>query len=188
MIEKPDTHGRRLLALALRIAPAERHEWFAAMAAEFDHVPASAQGRFALGCVLAAIRERVISQHFLDTAARRMLVAGAVFWATLNIRFAGRMSVADALVPEAFGYVAALLFLVGAFATARIGYRATIALALPLFGALAVVAMSLTVGSEQTPMSRLYLALVVENLSVLAFALVIAAVATRLTMTRRRQG
>jgi hypothetical protein len=137
MIDTTDTHVGRLLALACRIAPPERHEWFAAMVAEFDHVPDSARGRFALGCLLAAIRERAISPQFVNAAARSMLIGGAVFWAGLNVRFAGRMSANEALVPEAIGYGTALIFTIGALATARYGCRATIALAAPLMAVLA---------------------------------------------------
>ena len=177
MIKTPNTYGRRLFALALRIAPAERHEWFAAMAAEFDHVPVSARGRFALGCLLAAIRERVISPQFVNAAARGMLIGGALFWAVLNIRFAGRMSVAHAGVPEALGYGTALVFCIGALATTRFGFRATIALAAPLFALLAIGVMVLKFGSAPTPMSQLYLALLVEDLVILAFAVLVAAFA-----------
>ncbi|MFY8047241.1 MAG: hypothetical protein ACOVNS_00295 [Erythrobacter sp.] len=186
MIEKPSTHGRRLLALALRIAPAERREWFAAMAAEFDHAPLSARGRFALGCLLAAIRERVISPPFVNAATRSLLIGGALFWAGLNIRFAGRMSHAEALVPEALGYGTALIFATGAWATARYGYRATIALAAPLMAVLALVAIFLRHGSAQAPLSNLTIALMVEDLVVLAMAIAIAAFAAR--QTRMRQG
>jgi hypothetical protein len=185
MIRRPNTHGSRLLALALWIAPAARHEWFAAMAAEFDQVPASARGRFALGCLLAAIRERVISPQFVNAAARSLLIGGAVFWAGLNLRLAGRMSVDGALVPEALGYGAALIFAIGALATARYGYRATIALATPLMAVLALAAILLRFGSAQAPLSNLYLALMVEDLVVLAVAVVIAAFAA--SRTRMRQ-
>lgn len=185
MIEKPDTHGRRLLGLALRIAPADRHEWFAAMAAEFEHVPASAQRRFALGCLLAAVRERAISPQFVNAAARSMLIGGAVFWAALNLRFAGRMSANQALVPEAIGYGTALIFTIGAFATAHHGYRATIALAAPLMAVLALVAVSLRFASAQAPLANLTIALMVEDLVVLALAVVIAAFAA--SRTRMRQ-
>jgi hypothetical protein len=184
MIEKPSTHGGRLLALALRIAPAERREWFAAMAAEFDHIPVSARSRFGLGCLLAAIRERVISPQFVNAAARGLLIGGAMFWAALNIRFAGRMSQAEALVPEALGYVMALIFAIGALATARYGYRATIALAAPLMAVLALVAISIRLGSAQAPLSNLTIALVVEDLVVLAMAVAIAAFAVRQTRMR----
>lgn len=184
MIEKPNTLGRRLLGMALRIAPAERHSWFAAMAAEFDHVPVSAQLRFALGCLLAAIRERVISPQFVNAAARGLLIGGALFWAGLNIRFAGRMSVADAGVPEALGYGTALVFGIGALATARFGYCATIGLAAPLFALLAIAAIALGLGRPPTPMSQLYLALVFEDLVMLAFAVMVAAAAA----TRNRSG
>ncbi len=187
MIEKPSPHGRRLLALALRIAPAERHGWFAAMAAEFDHVPVSARGRFALGCLLAAIRERVLWPQFVNAAARGFLIGGAVFWAALSLRFAGRMSTAEALVPEAFGYGTALIFTIGAFATARYGYRATIALAAPLMAVLALVAILLHLGSAQAPLSNLTIALVVEDLVVLALAVAIAAFAAGRSRIRQEQ-
>lgn len=186
MIEKPNALGRRLLGMALRIAPRARNEWFAAMAAESDHVPVSARGRFALGCLLAAIRERVISPQFVNEAPRGLLIGGAVFWAGLNIRFAGRMSNAEALVPEVFGYGTALIFTIGALATAHYGYRATIALAAPLMAVLALVAIFLRHGSAQAPLSNLTIALVVEDLVVLALAVAIAAFAAR--QTRMRQG
>lgn len=185
MIEKPSTHGRRLLALARRIAPAERREWFAAMAAEFDHVPVSAQRRFAFGCLLAAIRERVISPQFVNAAARGLLIGGAVIWAALNLRFAGRMSTAEALVPEALGYGTALIFTIGAFATARYGNPATIALAAPLMAVLAMVAIFLHLGIAQAPLSNLTIALMIEDLVVLAMAVAIAAFAARQTRVRR---
>lgn len=185
MIRRSHTQGSRLLALALRIAPPERHEWFAAMVAEFDHVPDSARGRFALGCLLAAIRERVISPQFVNAAARAMLIGGAVFWAGLNIRFAGRMSANEALLPEAIGYGTALIFAIGAFATARYGCRATIALASPLMAVLALVAVSIRFGGAQAPLANLTIALMVEDLFVLALAVVIAAFAA--SRTRKRQ-
>jgi hypothetical protein len=187
MIRRSHTQGRRLLGLALKIAPADRHEWFAAMATEFDHVPVSARGRFALGCLLAAIRERVISPQFVNAAACSMLIGGAVFWAALNLRFAGRMSVNDALVPEVFGYGTALIFAIGALATARHGCRATIALAAPLMAVLALVAVSLRFASAQTPLSNLTIALIVEDLAVLAAAVLIAAFAASHTRMRQEQ-
>lgn len=186
MIEKPSTHGRRLVALALKIAPAERKEWFAAMVVEFAHVPVSAQRRFALGCLLAAIRERVIAPPFVNAAARGLLIGGALFWAGLNIRFAGRMSHAEAPVPEALGYGTALIFATGAWATARYGYRATIALAAPLMAMLVLVAIFFRIGIAQAPLSNLIIALMIEDLLVLAMAVAIAAFAAR--QTRMRQG
>jgi hypothetical protein len=174
MNHTPHTPARALLTLALKIAPGERQEWFAAMAAEYDHVPASARGRFALGCLFAAVRERVISPPFRNAAARGLLIGGAVFWAALNLRLAGRMSAADAALPEALGYGTALLFAIGALATARFGYRATIALAAPLIAVLAVAAAYLSLGSAPTPSSQLYLALLVEDMAVLACAIGIA--------------
>lgn len=185
MIRSPNAQDRALLALASKIAPRERHEWFAAMVAEFDHVPDSARGRFALGCLLAAIRERVISPQFVNVASRSMLIGGAVFWAGLNLRFAGRMSANEALLPEAIGYGTALIFTIGALATARYGCRATIALASPLMAVLALVAVSIRFGSAHAPLSNLTIALMVEDLVVLALAVLIAAFAA--SRTRMRQ-
>jgi len=187
MIRRSHTQGRRLLALALWIAPAARREWFAAMCAEFDHVPVSARGRFALGCLLAAARERAISPQFINAAARSLLIGGAVVWAGLNIRFAGRMSATEALVPEVLGYGTALIFSIGALATARYGYRATIALAAPLMAVLAPVAIVLRFGSAQAPLTNLYIALVAEDLVVLALAVVIAAFAASRSRMRQEQ-
>lgn len=177
MNRRPNALGRALLKLAILIAPQDRKEWFAAMATEFDHVPALAQWQFAVGCLVAAIRERLTSPDFLDGLARSLLIGGALFWAALSIRFAGRMSVAGAFVPEAFGYGTALVFSLGAMATARFGYRATIALAAPLVALLAIGAVSLRLGSAPTPMSQLYLALVIEDLAILLFAMLVAAAA-----------
>ena len=176
-----------MLALALRIAPADRREWFTAMAAEFDHVPASARGRFALGCFVAAVRVRAISPQFVNAAARCLLIGGAVLWAGLNLRFAERMSVDGSLVPGVFGYGTALVFATGALATASYGYRATIALAAPLMAVLALAFVALRFGSAQAPLSKLYLALVVEDLVVLSIAVVVAAVAANRTRLSQEQ-
>ena len=187
MIREPKTLGRRLLTLACRIAPADRKEWFAAMTAEFDHVPTSARGRFAIGCLAAAVRERLISPHFIDAAARGLLIGGAVVWAALSLRFAGRMSITEALVPEALGYGQALIFAIGALATALYSYRATIALAAPLVAVLALVAVSFRIARAPMPLSKLYLALALEDLVVLALAVVIASFAASRTRMRQEQ-
>lgn len=176
---------RRLIVLAFRIAPPERRSWFEAMAAELDHVPESDQMHFAAGCVLAACRERLTSPQFLPAAARCLLIGGAMLWAALNIRFAGRMSADGALALEAYGYVTALLFLIGASATARFGNRATIGLVAPVIALLAVTAAYIGLGRPLTPASNLYLALILENLVVLSFALALAGAAARLATVRK---
>lgn len=185
MIRKPKPGAQRFVALAVKIAPAERRAWFEAMAAELDHVPEARRGHFAFGCLLVAVRERLTSPQFLNAAARSLLIGGAVAWAALNIRFAGRMSVSDAIVLEAFGYIIATMFAVGALATARFGYRATITLAAPLMAVLAVAAALIRFGSAATPTSNLYLALVVEDLLVLACALLVAGAAARIATARQ---
>ena len=185
MIQGPKVNGHALLELAFRIAPADRKEWFAAMAAEFDHVPASRRGQFTIGCVWAAIRERMTSPAFLHATARTLLIGGALIWAALNIRFAGRMSVTNTLEPEALGYGTAIVFIMGALATARFGYRATIALAPPLIALLFIAAIVLRLGSPPSPMSQLYVALLIEDLVILAVAVLVAAfAATRIRVAR----
>lgn len=179
---KPKARG--LASLALKIAPPERRAWFEAMAAELDHVPEAERLHFAAGCLFAAFRERLGSPLFLHTAARSLLIGGAMLWAALNIRFAGRMSVTDAFVLEAFAYCIALLFVIGALATAQFGYRATIGLAAPLITVLTGAATFIHLGHTPTPSSNLYLALVVEDLAVLVFALVVAGTAARFATVR----
>lgn len=134
---------------------------------------------FAAGCFLTACRERLGSPQFLQVAARNLFISGALLWAALNIRFAGRMSVSDAIVLEAYGYCMALLFLIGALATARFGYRATIGLAGPLVTVLTLTAAFVRFGNAPTPTSNICLALIVENLVVLLFALVVAGTLSR---------
>lgn len=73
------------------------------------------------------------------------------------------------------------------FATARYGYRATIALAAPLMAVLALVAIFLHLGSAQAPLSNLTIALVVEDLVVLALAVAIAAFAAGRSRIRQEQ-
>lgn len=186
MNSRRNSRARAFIAFAFKIAPPERREWFAAMAAEFDHVPEGGRWHFAAGCVLAAVRERVISPQFVHAVARSLLIGGAMVWAALNIRFAGRMSVTDAFVLEAFGYGTALLFIVGAFATNRYGYRATISLAAPLVALLVAAAIFIRFDSTPTPLPDIYLALIVEDLAVLMFALMVAGAATRLATVRQR--
>jgi len=176
---------QRLIVLAFKIAPPERRSWFEAMAAELDHVPQAEQMHFAAGCVLAACRERLGSPQFLLAAARCLLIGGAMLWAALNIRFAGRMSVNGTLVLEAYGYVTALLFLIGASATARFGSRATIGLVTPVIALLAVAATYVGLGGPPTPASALYLALILENLAVLSCALALAGAAARFATVRK---
>ena len=177
-----------LIALALKIAPRERMTWFRAMAAEIDHIPEAKQRSFAAGCCLAATRERVLLPEFLHATVRSLLVGGALFWAALNIRFAGRMSVIDSFAVEAFAYGTALLFVVGALATARFGYRATIRLVLPLIVVLPAAAMTIRMDSSPSAMSNLYLALIVEDLAVLMVALLIAVAAARPSTTPQGLG
>ena len=113
-----------LIALALKIAPRERMTWFRAMAAEIDHIPEAKQRSFAAGCCLAATRERVLLPEFLHATVRSLLVGGALFWAALNIRFAGRMSVIDAFAVEGLDAAAPELTVTLAFNAPGFAIRA----------------------------------------------------------------
>lgn len=188
MTSKRKSHALGLIALAITIAPYERGPWFEAMAAELDNVPEAKHMLFALGCVVAAVRERMASPRFLHAFARGALIGGAMGWAAMNIRFAGRMSMADALALEALGYMTALLFVIGAFATARFGYRATISLAPPLIAVLAAMAFSIKLSSVPNPMADLYFALILEDLVILMMALLVAVAAASLISTQREFG
>ena len=188
MTSTPKSHARALIVLAIKIAPHERRTWFEAMAAELDNVPVAERLLFAAGCVLAAVRERMVSPRFQHGIARGVLIGGAMGWAAMNIRFAGRMSVADAFVPEALGYATALVFVVGALATVRFGYRATIGLATPLIAVLVAVAMLIRAGSVPTPMPNLYFALILEDLAVLTMAVLVAVAAAHLINSPREFG
>lgn len=182
---KRNSLARACVVLACKIAPPIRRSWFAAMAAEFDHVPEDARWRFVVGCLYAAVTERMISPAFLHEVARSVLVGGAMVWVALNIRFAGRMSVTDTLPLEAFGYGMALLFVIGAIATARFGYRATISLAAPLIAVLTMAGTMIWLGGTPGPMSNLYLALIAEDLVILIFALALAGSAARFAPFRQ---
>lgn len=185
MSPKRDSIARACVVLAFKIAPPDRRSWFAAMAAEFDHVPEHARLRYVLGCLWAAITERSTSPRFLHGIAKNALAGGAMLWAAMNVRFAGRMSVMDTPVLEMFGYGTALLFVIGAIATARFGHRATVRLAVPLIAVLAMAGTMIAHGGTPKPMSNLYAALIVENLVILLFALALAASAARLAPYRR---
>jgi len=163
-----------LMSLARSLAPIGRGSWFQAMAAEFEYIPKAERLRFAAGCALAALKLRLGEPKFQLALAHGALVWGALGWALLNMRFAGRMSFADAFALEIFAYAKALLFVVGAAATARFGHRATIALASPLVIILTAAAVVIRFGQPQMEMSDLYVALILEDITVLISALLIA--------------
>ncbi|WP_379922693.1 hypothetical protein [Erythrobacter sp. R86502] len=180
------SRARGLIALAIKLAPSDRKIWFEAMAAEIHHVPDLQRTSFAAGCVVAAVRERLFSPLFVQSAARSILVMAAMGWAAMNIRFAGRMSVTAASGLEGFAYLMAFVFVVGAFATVRFGHRATIALAAPFMALLAVAAVTIRLGAASAPVSDLYVALIVEDLAILMAAVMMAMVADRLIRHQRK--
>ncbi|MGB3166939.1 MAG: hypothetical protein WBA68_09210 [Alteraurantiacibacter sp.] len=171
---------RFLLSLAARLAPPARAEWFDAVRCEAEHLPESQRNRFALGCLVAALRSRVSSGDFIRMGARHLLVGGALGWAALNLWFAGRMSTGAEASPGWLAYSMATLFAFGAAATARFGLRATIGLGAPLALCVTLAVIVIRSLGETTPLATLHVALLVEDLFVLLVALAIAFTAPRI--------
>jgi hypothetical protein len=137
-------------------------------------MPDEAAPSFASGCLWAAVRERAASATFAVQAARWFLVLSAVAWSALNLRLAGRLSVAETSIPEIFAYVSAAIYALGAVATATLGGGATIVLIGPALILAAVLAADSTLLLPHSSYTALYRALAIEHLSVLMIALLIA--------------
>lgn len=174
-----------LIRFAISIAPASRAGWFHAMAAELVHIPAAGRSRFVVGCLSAAVRERLVAPVSRQVVTRWLLVCGAMLWAGLNARLGGRLSVSDGSALEVFAYGMALVFAVGAAATAHFGYRVMRSLAASLAGVLVTAVLIMKLALPPSSSSALFVALMVEDLLVLALAASLAVVATR-TWTPRR--
>lgn len=163
-----------IMATAVKIAPPDRHIWAQAMMVELEHVPDSEAVTFALGCMGAMARARVVTTSFILGAAQWVLVIGAAIWSALNLWLAGRLSQADAAAPAMFAYSGAALFAAGSLVTAWLGTRATIRLAAPLL----IVAMLFVISAEfimpPTPHQNFYRALVIEDAFMLLMALAVA--------------
>jgi hypothetical protein len=155
------------------------------MRAEVEYLPDAAAPSFASGCLWAAMRERAATDAFAVQAARWFLVLSAVAWSALNLRLAGRLSVAETTLPETFAYVSAAIYALGAVATATLGLRATIALIGPVLILAAVLAADATLLLPQSPYTTLYRALAIEHLSVLMVALLIALGVSRTAAAHR---
>jgi|GEM_PF-1578905 len=173
-----------LAQAAVSASPPERREWAEAMRAEVDHLPDSDAAAFAAGCLWTAVRARVDSAGFVLGAARWGLVLAAILWAGLHLRLAGRMSAADAALPEALSYAAAAIYALGALATALFGLRVTAVLATPVLGLTAIYAAAAATLMPQSPNRAFYQALAVEEVAVLLAALLIALVAPRWAAAR----
>lgn len=174
-----------LLRFAMRVAPSERTDWFKAMASEIEHLPDAKAGAFAAGVLMVALQTRVSSRGFMMTIAHGLLVSGATAWAALNIWFAGRMSVAGDVSLEIVAYGTAAIFGIGAIVTGRLGVRATIMLGAPLFLLLGLVASIIRTQFPHSAVTDLHFALVVEDAAVVAVALLIAAIVSRLDSSER---
>ncbi len=174
MISVIRKRARILLRLAIQIAPPERTDWFEAALSELDYIPDAELPRFSFGCMIAAIQARVTSPQFILAVVRWFLVCGAIAWAGLNIWFAGRMSVSNQPSLERFTYCMAAIFALGAIATARFGFKATIGLGAPFCLLLALSAISVRIGMSNSPDAALHIALIIEDLAVLFLALLIA--------------
>ena len=177
----------RLMALAARLAPRERAEWIEAMRAESAHVPGHRALQFAAGCLWASMRARAASATFVEHAGRQLLVGGALGWAAINLWFAGRASAAELGVVETGAYVIAAIFVLGAVATARFGPRATIALGAPLAVLIGAAIIALWSKGAPLPSHKLQLALLIEDLAVLAVALAFAFAMPRLAERLRQR-
>ncbi len=174
-----------LAQMAVMMAPAERRTWVDAMRAEVEYLPDEAAPSFAIGCLWAAMRERATTAAFAVQAARWFLVLSAVAWSALNLRLAGRLSVAETSVPATFAYVSAAIYALGAVATATFGMRATIALIGPVLILAAVLAADTTLLLPHSSYTALYRALAIEHLSVLMIALLIALGVSRTAAANR---
>lgn len=174
-----------LLRLAMKVAPPERATWFEAMAMELNYVPDAKLSRFAIGCLTAAVRATIAAPAILLATARWLLIGGPVVWAAVNIRFAGRMSLAEALSLEVFAYSVAAIFISGAIATARAGFKATVMLGTPFMVLLGLAALIVKFVLPQSPATTLYLALIAEDLVVLTLALLVAFGALRLVAAKQ---
>lgn len=173
-----------LFALAKRIAGREHAGWYEVMSAEAHHVPPSKMGGFALGCTGAAFKVRITSASFHLTLARGLLVVGAILWAALNLRFAGRMSMTGAQELELLGYMTALIFAAGAWATARHGFAITVRLAAPVIAVLLMALLSLEIADPSSANLAIHRALLLEDLWMLAMAVIIASLTPRLLAAR----
>lgn len=177
--------AQAMVSFALQVAPPEQANWIRAMESEMAHIPDDDLISFAFGGVIAACRARLISALSIVAAARWLLIVGAAAWATLNIWFAGRMSSANAYSLEVSAYVIAAAFALGAIATARFGFKATIVLGAPLMCLLGLAALLVRNILPNSPIMELHFALILENLAVLLFALLIAFAIPRLAIVKR---
>lgn len=175
------------MGTALRIAPRERADWFAAMAAEFAHVPPAKRASYAAGCLTAAIQSRALAPDFIEMAAKAALVVGAAFWVLLNIRFASLPVASEAPALRGFTLVVATLFAAGAIATMLRGFAATLALALPALALSGAAALAVMTALPPSPGNRLFTALLVENATMLVLAIGIALAAPALASARREK-
>ena len=164
-----------MLRIARALSPPERRGWVDAMRAEIDHVPAQEIGTFALGCVWAALRSRLVSPVFVEQLAVGLMVSGAIAWAMLNIRFASRMAADGLPMAELMGYGGAAFFLAGAVITARFGAIAVALLAPPLAMVMIFITIMILINEMGAPHTSFYLALIIEHLTMLGIGIFIAA-------------
>lgn len=176
--------AQAVFRLARKIAPMDRVEWIAAMAAEAEHVPDDQRFQFAFGCLIAAVHSRITSTEFIQTIARGVLIGGGVFWVLLNIRFAGRVTNTGTPDMRTFVYCMAAIFATGTLLTARSGFKAVLRLGIPFIGALGTAALTVRLGWPSSPTSNLYLALIAEDIVVMLIALLIALATLRLISAR----
>ena len=87
----------RLLDHAVRVMPASRRAWAAAMRAELHHIPGPwAAAGFALGCVRASYTQRIADMMTFARLARWTLAGLALAWAGFCALAAGLLSMIKA--------------------------------------------------------------------------------------------
>lgn len=163
--------ARRIAAIAVRVAPAARREWIAAIAVEVEHAAdAHDAALFALGGLSTALRLRLAEPAFAPVAVRWGLAVAALVWAGMNLVIAYRLDAAEASIGAALCFAAAAIYVVGAGVLAAGGLRMGLILMTPvlaLWTAYAAGAATLLTGS---PHRRIYQALALEEVAVLVVA------------------
>ena len=97
-----------LVQHACRVMPRSRRSWADAMAGEVSHVDDDRRAlRWAIGCVLAAHRERIRELHMMDLMIVRVVIALLILFKAFGAAFATAMTVAYKMnqlgVTESFG-------------------------------------------------------------------------------------
>lgn len=182
------TLARTMVRFAEKVVPERKADWIVAMASELDYVPEREAIRFAAGCILCAVRAQTSSAAFVLVAAKWALIMGALTWSAMHINLAGRLAGAGQHIFLYALYCIAAIFAAGAIVTMRGGLRAMTRLGLPFLALLVIAALSNQFWTAPLPEHSNYVALLVEDISIMLLALGIAFSAKRLAKARKAQG